>query len=290
MLSAVLRFSDLHTLSTLRLVNRRTKVVVEGFTPYKLIKIHAPYVLDALTRTEVASHFTADQVFDAFCSKSCAICSRFGAFLWIPGCIRCCIPCVRESQELMPMTQRDAMTAFGLSKKALSRVPIVHTLPGTYTFFQTTYQRRRWLLSRGTARKIAVEVHGGEEGLISYINSNTSRAKAAYDQRVAKQIATRSGCDSKGERNSTIDHINRFLVTTRLPYFNSELHSTQTGLSCKGCQAAVEASSAQVLPYIQWQALFNMRDRTFTEDMFLDHFAICTEAKRMWACRQSQTT
>lgn len=31
MLSAVLRFSDLNTLSTLRLVNRRTKIIVEGF-------------------------------------------------------------------------------------------------------------------------------------------------------------------------------------------------------------------------------------------------------------------
>lgn len=283
MLSAVLRFSDLHTLSTLRLVNRRTKVVVEGFIPYKLIKLHAPYVLDALTRTGVASHFTAVQVFDVFCSDSCAICGKFGAFLWIPGCIRCCIPCVRESQELLPMTQRDAKAAFGLSQKALSKVPIVHTLPGIYTLLGTQYKRRKWLLSRGKAREIAVEVHGGEEGLISYITSNTSRAKAAYDQRVAKRNATRSAFDSKGERNITIDDISRFLVTTRLPYFNSELRSTQTGLSCKGCQAALEAHSKHLLSCAQLRPLFDMRDRTYTEDMFLDHFAICTEAQRMWA-------
>lgn len=181
------------------------------------------------------------------------------------------------------MTQRDAMAAFGLSKKELSRVPIVHTLPGVYTLSHTPYQRRRWLLSRGTAREIAVKVHGGEEGLISYINSNTSRAKAAYDQRVAKRNATRSACDSKGERNITIDDISRFLVTTRLPYFNPELRSTQTGLSCKGCQAALEASLKQVLSYAQHQALLDKRDRTFTEDMFLDHFAMCMEAQRMWA-------
>jgi hypothetical protein len=250
MLCAVLRFSDLHTLSVLRLVNRRTKAVVEEFIPYKLIIVHAPYVLDALTRTEVASHFTAVQVFDVLCSDSCAICGGFGAFLWIPGCIRCCIPCVRESQELMPMTRRDAKAAFGLSEKALSKIPIVHTLPGIYGFSPTAViHRRRWLLSRGAAREIAVEVHGGEEGLISYINSNTSRAKAAYDQRVVKRNAARSAYDSKGERNITIDNISRFLVTTRHPYFNSELRSTQTGFSCKGCQAALEASSKQMLSY-----------------------------------------
>lgn len=283
MLCAVLQFSDLHTISMLRLVNRRTKAAVEGFIPYKLITIHAPYILDVLTRTEVASHFTAVQVFDVLCSDSCAICGRFGAFLWIPGCIRCCIPCVRESQELMPMTQQDAKAAFGLSQKTLSKIPIVHTLPGIYALSNTPIQRRRRLLSRGTARKIAVELHGGEEGLISYTNSNNSRAKAVYDRRMAKRNATRSAFDSNGERNITIDDISRFLVTTRLPYFNSKLRSTQTGLSCKGCQAAVEASSKQLLPYVQFRALFDMRDRTFTEDKFLDHFSICTEAQRMWA-------
>ena len=81
MLCAVLQFSDLHTLSMLRLVNQRTKIVVEGFIPYKLIIIHAPYIIDVLTRTGVASHFTAVQVFDVLCSDSCAICGRFGAFL-----------------------------------------------------------------------------------------------------------------------------------------------------------------------------------------------------------------
>ena len=176
------------------------------------------------------------------------------------------------------MTQQDAKAVFGLSQQALSKIPIVHTLPGIYTLSDTPYKRRRWLLSRGTTRKIAVEIHGGEEGL-----TNNLRAKAVYDQRMAKRNATRSAFDSSGERNITIDDISRFLVTTRLPYFNSELRSTQTGLSCKGCQAAVEAGSNQVLSYVQHIALFDMRDRTYTEDKFLDHFAICTKAQRMWA-------
>jgi hypothetical protein len=68
----------------------------------------------------------------------------------------------------MPMTERDAKAAFGLSKKALVNVPIVHTLPGVYTLSQVAYRRRRRLLSRRRAREIAVEVHGGEEGLISF--------------------------------------------------------------------------------------------------------------------------
>jgi hypothetical protein len=100
---------------------------------------------------------------------------------------------------------------------------------------------------------------------------------------VAKWNATRLSFDSKGEINTTIDDSSRFLVTTPLPYFNSELGSTQTGLSCKGCQAALERGSEQVLSSMQLYVLLDMRDRTFTEDTFLDHFAICTDAQHMWA-------
>ncbi|KAF8799811.1 hypothetical protein BYT27DRAFT_7119324 [Phlegmacium glaucopus] len=242
MLSAVLQFSDLHTISTLRLVNRRTKGVVDGFIPYNLIVTHAPHVLDVLTLTGVASHFTAVQVFDVLCSDSCAICGGFGGFLWIPDCIRCCIPCMRESHKLMPMTERDAKAAFGLSQKALSKVPIVHTLPGIYTL-----------------------------------------AQVAYDRRVARRNATRSCFDSNREINNTIDDVSRFLVTTRLPYFNSESRSTETGLSCKGCQVALERGFEQLLLSVQVITLLKERDRTFTEDMFLDHFATCTDAQRIWA-------
>ena len=84
----------------------------------------------------------------------------------------------------------------------------------------------------------------GQEGLISCVNSNTSRAN-----------------------------------------LNPELRSTQTSLPCKGCQDAVEASSEQVLSYAQYQALFDIRNRTFTEDIFStisQHAVLCTEAQRMW--------
>lgn len=282
-LDTVLRVSDLRTLLTLRLVNRQAKAVVETFTPYKHILTHTPHVVDIFTRTGVASHFTAVQVFDALGSDSCTICGRFGAFLWVPDCIRCCLPCVRVSPELMPMTERDAGAAFGLSRKALSTIPIMHTLPGVYTLSEIPYKRRRRLLSRKRAREVAVEVHGGEEGLVSYINSNTSPAKIAYDQRVAKWNATRSCFGPNREINNTIDHVSRFLVTIHLPFFSSESRSTETGLSCKGCQAALERGLKQVLSSVQVDTLLDRRDRTFTEEMFLNHLAVCTDAQRMWA-------
>lgn len=214
MLSVVLKFLDLHTLSTLCLVNRWTKAVVKGFIPFKLIDTHVPSILNVPTWTEVASHFTAIQVFNTLCSNLCAIWGKFGAFLWVPDCIWCCIPCIWASDKLMPMTTWDEMAAFGLSKKTLSKIPIVHTLPGIYTLTQVPYQWRQWLLSQGRACEIAIKVHGGEEGLISYINFNTLQGKTAYDQCVAKLNATRSSFE--GDEISTMfDNISWFLVATR---------------------------------------------------------------------------
>ena len=84
--------------------------------------------------------------------------------------------------------------------------------------------------------------------LISYMNSNTSRAKVTHDQRMAKWNATRSSFDCVSP------------IST--PGY--------AGLSCKGCQAALERRSERVLSSVQIYALL---DRTFTEDMFPNHFA-----------------
>lgn len=282
MLNVVLQYSDLHTLSLLSLINRKAKAIVEGFIPYKLIKTHAPHVLVVLTSTEVASHFTAVQVADALCSSSCAICGNFGLFLWVPDCVRCCFPCMRCSPKLMPMTKRDAKAAFGLSEKALSKVPIIHSLPGNYYSYHHLsgeYKRRRWLLSQVTAHKIAVEVHGGEEGLTSYINSTTSRAKAAYDQRVAME----NGSSFVYLDAKTRDNVSRSMVTTYLPYFDTKSRSvTKTALFCQGCQVAFSNVSDEVDDTMDVDFLLDMRDRTYTEDILLDHFKTCTKAQCMW--------
>ena len=68
-----------------------------------------------------------------------------------------------------------------------------------------------WLLSQETARKIAVEVRGMEEGLNSYINSPTSRAKAAYDRRMSKQNSTNL---ANFVTNRTKDDARRYMVST----------------------------------------------------------------------------
>ena len=185
------------------------------------------------------------------------------------------------------MSKQDAKAAFGLSERALSKVPIVHTLPGRYSpRCANLYNWRRWLLSHETARNIALEIHGGEEGLNSYINSNASRAraKAAYDQRVANRNALNRFDVDDSPLALLQGDVCRYMVTTHLPYFDTKSRLvTQTSLSCKGCVLAYyytpRTSDAQR------HALADRWNRTYTEDMFLDHLKTCRETQRFWAKR-----
>ncbi|TDL26139.1 hypothetical protein BD410DRAFT_784182 [Rickenella mellea] len=120
----------------------------------------------------------------------------------------------------MPMGERDAKAAFDLNKSGLAKVPIVITLPGTYTPFNTPYRRQRRLLSREIAQQAAIVAHQGEEGLARYINSSTSQAKIAYEQRTSARNATKQSFDSQGRMNITVD-ITRFMTAISLPYFDS---------------------------------------------------------------------
>jgi hypothetical protein len=174
LINEVLRYSDLRTVATLRILSRRAREVVDTSVPYKHILLHAPHVITALARTGAASHFTVDEVFYTLSTAVCYVCGEFGSFLWIPECIQCCFLCLREAPELMPMGERDAKAAFGLTTSGLAGVPIMVTLPGKYGPLMKLYRKTWRLLSRTRARQAALVVHGGEEGLTRYIDSGGS--------------------------------------------------------------------------------------------------------------------
>jgi hypothetical protein len=144
--------------------------------------------------------------------------------------------------------------------------------------------QRRWrLLSRARAREVALEVHGGEEGLSSYISQTKQRTTYVWLSGMPRDLIL-TLTTTELTTSLRLTTIRRFLATTRLPYLNPKSRSTETGLSCKGCQAALERRfRVGASQNLNIHVLLDMRDRTFTKDMFLDHFAICTDAQRMWA-------
>jgi hypothetical protein len=286
LLSEILRYARLSSVLTFRLLSKRARAAVDASVPYKHILLNAPCIISALVRTGVSSHFTVDHIFRSFTTPNCQVCGLFGAFLWIPECIRCCMPCVRESPELFPMTQSDAKAAFGLTKKTLANVPVMSSLPGTYSLSETPQKKTRRLMSQKQARLAAVVAHGGEKGFMDFINSGISQSKAAYERRLAARNQARESFDSKGNINHSIDDVKRFMATAHLPYFDTTTRTTQNGLSCRGCQLALEEGSKQTLSSTQECVLNNRRNLTYTEDGFLEHFKECVEAQFIWALRR----
>jgi hypothetical protein len=287
LLDEVLQYSDLRTVSMLRLLNWRARVVVDASVPCRHILLRAPGVVTALGRTGVASHFSVSEVFYALSTPTCQVCAKFGSFLWIPECIRCCFSYLREAPELMPMGKGDARAAFGLTKRRLAKVPIMVTLPGTYTPSKIPYRKKRHLLSREKARQAAIVAHGGEEGLTRYINCGISQAKIKYDRRVAARNRTREAFDSQGRINITVDDITRLMATVPLPYFDPSSRTMHVGLACRGCEFELERTSEQTLSFHQHNALADQRDQTYTEEGILEHFKGCPGAQALWSARRN---
>lgn len=132
-LDMVIQTSDLHIVAAMRLLSRRGRQVVDNSAPYRWIMLYAPSVVVALTKVEVASQFTVNDVFRVLRTSVCAIYGQFGTFLWIPECIRCCMRCLYEAPALMPMIVADAEGAFKLTKRTLAQLPVILSVPGSYT-------------------------------------------------------------------------------------------------------------------------------------------------------------
>ena len=275
LLNEILRYSDLYTISMFSLLNRQARTIVHASLPYKHLLRHAPRALVALIRT-AGSHFTVDEVFHTLCSPACCICGNFGAFLWIPECIRCCFLCLRKAPELLPMGKSHAKAVFGLTKKALARVPIMITLPGTYSLFDKQYSRPRHLLSRARALQVAIMTHGGEQGLAKYMESKLSHAEATFEQ---QPIAMRN--------SETVDDITRFMATIPFPYYDPTSRKTHIGLACKGCETVF--NSTKLVSAEQCCALADRRDQTYTEMGFFEHLEHCLEAQDLWNAHRTVT-
>ena len=205
LINEILQYSDLSTISMFSLLNRQARIIAYESLPYKHLLLHAPHAPVALIRTGVGSHFIVQEVFHVLCSPDCRICGNFGAFLWMPACIRCCFVCLRKTPELLPMSESHAKAVFGLTKKALAKVPIVVTIPGNYGSPRKEYRMRRRLLSVERALQVTT--------------------------------TTRSGARTRNA--ARLDDVTRFMVTIPFPYFDLTSHgTTQIGRACRGCKRA----------------------------------------------------
>ncbi|PWY85818.1 hypothetical protein BO94DRAFT_566542 [Aspergillus sclerotioniger CBS 115572] len=74
-----------------------------------------------------------------------------------------------------------------------------------------------------------------------------------------------------------------YMVTTSLPYFDHKRGVVQRGISCSGCQVALEKAlrSSRVE-----SGACAMRDKVYSHNEFLHHLKACQEAQNLWKSRR----
>jgi len=145
------------------------------------------------------------------------------------------------------------MMSFSAAKKRLgkslqqyqSSIPILHTLPGIYSVEESSRKRRiRPVPEEQVTRKL-LQIQG-----LSAEDSPTHP--------IVKEV---------------IPNTSRFMAATAMPWLDVGRCSVQYGVSCKGCQVAIEKNVS-----IDFEA----RDWVFSKDGFLEHYQSCTEARELW--------
>jgi hypothetical protein len=67
-----------------------------------------------------------------------------------------------------------------------------------------------------------------------------------------------------------------------LPYYDKQTGRVERGISCAGCQLAIEKDIIGTRG-TEWE--FEARDKVYAQDGFLDHFQWCEQAQLLWRSR-----
>ncbi|KAK3317831.1 F-box domain-containing protein [Cercophora scortea] len=250
LLSSICFLLDIRSCFILRQVNRRAREVVSSLYNYRAVAKHGLETLRAVLRTGVARYLTISDLYRPLCLGGCRLCgSEFGGFLFLPTVTRCCFACVRESPRLWLVTLSALRRRSGMTRQRLTQMmPVMRSLPGRYMMEQKR-QTQRWEL---LVREQSLEALG-----------------------FAITTRRRSGVPMISPNTA----IWRYMVSTPLPLLNPTTGEVQHGLSCKGCQIALEIADAHGA---RSAGLSENRDRVYSREGYLEHFPTCAESITLW--------
>ncbi|PLB36264.1 uncharacterized protein BDW47DRAFT_52522 [Aspergillus candidus] len=70
-----------------------------------------------------------------------------------------------------------------------------------------------------------------------------------------------------------------FMGSCALPYYDKETGSVEHGVSCAGCQLAIEK---EIIGTRGTKWGYDARDKVYVQDGFLGHFRWCEQAQLLW--------
>jgi hypothetical protein len=136
---------------------------------------------------------------------------------------------------------------FHLTKAELGQLKSFRTLPGIYSMEESVHKSRITVVSVHQARLV----------------SGQQLHAAAH-----AQLANPG-------RNRKFN----FMGSCALPYYDRRTGRVDYGLSCGGCQLALEKD---IIGFRGEKWAFEARDKVYAQDSFLEHFRWCEQAQILW--------
>ncbi|KAI0838872.1 hypothetical protein F5Y06DRAFT_34142 [Hypoxylon sp. FL0890] len=247
LLHDVLLRLDMHSLFNFRQTNLRSRQMVDSLKQYQAVVSHGLNLFCALLRTRLALGVSLFDFYYALCTKACTLCGEFGGFISLLTWNRCCFKCLQGAPETQVQSLAAVRKQFHLTKAELDQLRSFKTLPGIYSMEESVYK----------SRVTVVSVH--QAILVS----------GRQPHALAQAQPANSG------RNQKFN----FMGSCALPYYDRRTGRVEHGMSCAGCQLALEK-------YIigsrgeKWAS--EARDKVYAQDGFLKHFRWCEQAQLLW--------
>ncbi|RDW92964.1 F-box protein [Aspergillus mulundensis] len=237
---------DMHSLFKLRQVNSASRRTVDSLPQYQRIVLHGLRIFCATLRTRVARDVSLHDFDTALCTKTCKLCGEFAGFMFLPSWTRCCIKCLQNAPETQMRKVSYVKKQIRLTRGEAFQLQPLYCLSGTYSMNEAAQKARIALVS-----------------LRHVVTVCRRHPKPDYP--------------SNDELNKKFN----FMASCALPYLDKETGEADRGVSCAGCQLALEkdtmGTSGRNSDYNA-----DARDKVYSRDRFLDHFRWCDQAQLLW--------
>lgn len=298
---------DLRSLSRVLRLSLKGKSMIEALPVYQQIMRHAPTLLTALSQTRLLSVHSSPLILQTLRSDRCASCFEFGGFIFLPTCERICFECLRENVAFWMITPTIAKQCFHLTDSQLKMVPIMYSIPGSYSVGTLPSQKSRVyrLVSVKQAKQLAIKLHGSIEKVATLSPTGARGGRDLTKSRMFQRFQEVS-LEPPGQDLSRLPGKATFggdgfagVASMRLPYLSDT--ALDLGRICHGCSVTCKHYAEGILPasviselvppgVSPHQPFKAIQTRLHSRDGFLKHIEHCYGAQRLlseWGIRLS---
>lgn len=162
---------------------------------------------------------------------------------------RCCFFCLQREPLLQVRTLAATRKKLRLTKTETAQLSSLRTLPGTYLF------------------SVDEPVFRSRTRVVSLYQATSIARRQSHPLIQTPRLG----------RNDIPKY--NFMSSCALPYYNNQSGKVEHGISCAGCQLAIEN---QIVGSFEEDWAWDARDMVYAQDSFLAHFRWCKQAQLRW--------